>query len=61
MDVGNALNKIYRTLQPSQVKAPKWKPAAFSPHTLHRKFIYKNKQNCPTLDKNYSRNHKRGV
>ena len=29
------------TLQPSQVKAPKWKPAAGSPHTLHSWFICK--------------------
>lgn len=28
------------TLQPSQVKAPKWKPAAGSPHTLHCWFIW---------------------
>jgi hypothetical protein len=27
------------TLHPSQVKAPKWKPAAGSPHTLHSWFI----------------------
>lgn len=30
------------TLQPSQVKAPKWKPAAGSPHTLHCWFICNN-------------------
>lgn len=30
------------TLQPSQVKAPKWKPAAGSPHTLHSWFICKD-------------------
>ena len=28
------------TLHPSQVKAPKWKPAAGSPHTLHIWFIW---------------------
>lgn len=37
------LLKIYEivmlTLQPSQVKAPKWKPAAGSPQTLHFWFI----------------------
>lgn len=27
------------TLHPSQVKAPKWKPAAGSSHTLHSCFI----------------------
>ena len=35
---------VLQTLHPSQVKAPKWNPAAFSPHTLHRKFICKLKR-----------------
>jgi len=35
------LFKTQLTLQPSQVKAPKWKPAAGSPHTLHVWFICK--------------------
>jgi hypothetical protein len=36
--------KEKHTLQPSQVKAPKWKPAAGSPHTLHSWFICKKAQ-----------------
>ena len=37
------------TLHPSQVKAPKWKPAAGSPHTLHSWFIL-GKENYTVLD-----------
>lgn len=42
------------TLQPSQVNAPKWKPAAGSPHTLHCWFICNRKNitffwSCPVL------------
>lgn len=39
------------TLQPSQVKAPKWKPAAGSPQTLHCWFICEKKKKI--RDNNY--------
>ncbi len=34
---------MQNTLQPSQVNAPKWNPAAGSPHTRHNWFICKMK------------------
>jgi hypothetical protein len=35
--------RLQLTLHPSHVKAPKWNPAAGSPHTRHNWFICKNK------------------
>jgi hypothetical protein len=35
------LSRLQLTLHPSQVKAPKWNPAAGSPHTRHSWFICK--------------------
>lgn len=39
------ITRVVLTLQPSQVKAPKWNPAAGSPQTLHCWFICKKKKN----------------
>lgn len=48
------------TLHPSHVNAPKWKPAAGSPHTLHSWFIYEinSKNSVPFGTLHSNKNYK---